>query len=149
MFDDEDFEDEELERERNEEEERVENLPIVKKAEDLFTTVMAFLESVDDEEDDIDLKPRIFEDIAIINAKIRGAESGDLFFIRMENAVLVKVHAVSIQNIMFTYELMGIGDPDYLRLITNEIEDFRKVFVDWVATFERNDDFLDDWGLFN
>ncbi|SOE21700.1 hypothetical protein SAMN06298216_2156 [Spirosomataceae bacterium TFI 002] len=149
MFDDEDFDDEELERERKEEKERVKNLPIVKKAEDLMNTVLAFLESVDDNEDDVELKPYLFEDISVINAKIHGAEAGDLFSIRMENAVIIKVHALNIRNIMHTYEMMGIGNPDYLELIRNEIEEFRKVFVDWVATFQRNDDFPDEWGLFN
>jgi hypothetical protein len=143
------FEDDDFDEEKNERKERVNRLPIVKKAKDLMNTVMAFLESIDDKKDDIDLKPHLFEDIAVINAKIRGAEAGDLYSIRMENAVIIKVHAVSILNIIHTYEMMGIGNIDYLGLIRNEIEEFRKVFVDWVATFQRSDDFTDEWGLFN
>lgn len=41
---DDDFDEEEYEKERKEEEEGVTNLPIVKKAEDLFFTINAFVE---------------------------------------------------------------------------------------------------------
>lgn len=146
---DEEFDEEEFEREQAAEKERVKNLPIVKKAKDLMNTVMAFLESVDDGEDDIELKPHLLEDVAVINAKISGAEAGDLYSIRMENAVIIKVHAVSINNIMYTYEMMGIGNVEYLKLIRSEIEEFRKIFVDWVASFKRNDEMPDEWGIWN
>lgn len=147
---DDDFDDEEYERERKEEEESFNSLPIVKKAKDLFTTITAFMETLEDSEDDVDLKPHLFEDVAVINAKIRGAEAGDLYRIRMENAVIIKVHAVSIRNIMHTYEMLGVGNTEYLELIRNEIEAFRLVFVEWVNSFDRfNDLDEDEWGLFN
>lgn len=143
-FEEDPFDDEDLEKERQ----RVKNLPIVKKANDLMKTIMAFMESVSDEEDEMNMKPLLFEDVTVINAKIRGAEGGDLYFIRMENAVLIKVHAVSIRNTIRFYEMQGIGNPEYLKLIINEIEAFRKIFIDWVATFKRTDEFPDEWGLF-
>lgn len=43
---DDDFDEKEYEKERKEEEEGVTNLPIVKKAEDLFFTINAFVEWV-------------------------------------------------------------------------------------------------------
>lgn len=147
--DDDEQSDEEYERERKAEEERVKNLPIVRKAKDLFKTISAFMASIEDSEDSKDLKSSLFGDIAIINAKIRGAEAGDLYSIRMENAVLVKYHAVGIKNTMHAFEMFELGNQAYLDLIRNEIEEFRLIFVDWVASFKRTDEYPDEWGLFN
>ena len=142
-----DFDEEEFRREQEEEKRRVANLPIVKKAEDLFVTINAFVETFSDEEDKLDLKAGLFNNVAVINAKIRGAEAGDLYSIRMENAVLIKVNAVEISNTAYTLEMMGIGDADYLEVISNEVHEFRKVFVEWVATFDRTNNMGDEWGI--
>ena len=148
--DDEEMSDEEYERERNEEEERVNNLPIVKKAKDLMNTILAFNETVSEEEDMADLRGSLLGDVGIINAKIAGAEGGDLYSIRMENAVLIKVSAVNIKTTMYTFEMFEVGNTEYINLIRNEIEEFRKIFVDWVATFDRTNDLVEDeWGIWN
>jgi GH43 family beta-xylosidase len=144
---DDDFDDKEYERERKEEEQRVANLPIVKKAKDLFVTINAFVETFSDDEDTLDLKSSLFNNVAIINAKISGAEAGDLYSIRMENAVLIKVHAVDIKTTAYTIEIMGIGDTDYIDIIRNEVDEFRKIFVEWVATFDRTNNMGDEWGI--
>lgn len=146
-WNDDDFDDEEYERERKEEEKRVANLPIVKKAKDLFVTINAFIETFTDEEDTLDLKSGLFNNVAIINAKIRGAEAGDLYSIRMENAVLIKVNAVDVKTTAYTLEIMEIGDADYIEVIRNEVDEFRKIFVEWVATFDRSNNMGDEWGI--
>jgi hypothetical protein len=144
---DDDFGDKEYERERKEEEHRVANLPIVKKAKDLFMTVNAFIETFTDEEDKLDLKSGLFNNVAIINAKISGAKAGDLYSIRMENVVLIKVNAVEIKTTACTLEVMEIGDADYIEVIRNEVDEFRKVFMEWVATFDRSNNMGDEWGI--
>ncbi|KPM48435.1 hypothetical protein [Jiulongibacter sediminis] len=148
--DDDEMSDEEYERERKEEKERVNNLPVVKKAKDLLNTIMAFIATVEDEEDTADLKSSLIGDVGLINAKIIGAEAGDLYTIRMENAVLIKVSAVNIKTTMFAFEMFEKGNPEYRDLIKNEIEEFRKIFVVWVATFDRTNDLVEDeWGIWN
>ncbi|MCP9766443.1 hypothetical protein EGI22_00895 [Lacihabitans sp. LS3-19] len=150
MFDDEDFDfdDEELEKEMKEERKRVKNLPIVKKAKDLFETIQSLVETIDEEKDQLNYRGLLFEDIAIINAKIRGAEGGDLYTLRMENAVLIKIHARSIITCMSGLEMMDLGHKDYLNLMRSEMEEFRELFVAWVGTFDKSNDIPDDWGLF-
>lgn len=149
IFDDEDFDEEEFERERKKEKDRMAKLPIVIKANDLFTTIRGFLASVEDEEDKLDLKNQIMADIAIINAKIAGAEAIDYYSKKMENAVLVKIHASSIVTLTHAFEMMDVGNLEYLELIRQEIESFRVLFVEWISTFDRTNDFPDEWGLFN
>jgi hypothetical protein len=185
--DDENFSDEDY----NKEQERVENLPIVKKANELFELVNALIETFDikdkegeenipfadevdeqntdfDEEyeddfeeedaeelDEEDLKSFgehykgiMMEDVMIINAKLKGAEGGDLYSIRMENAVIIKVHAMSLLTATSGLKMMGLSNNKYLQLLRDEIEEFRKLFVEWVNTFDKTNDIPDGWGLF-
>ncbi|MGR3811308.1 hypothetical protein [Jiulongibacter sp. NS-SX5] len=150
FWDDEELSDEEYERERKEEQERINNLPVVQKAKDLLNTILAFNATVEEDQDTADLKSSLLTDVGIINAKIIGAEAGDLYMIRMENAVLIKVSAVNIKTTMSAFEMFDIGNPEYLELIRNEIEEFRNIFVEWVDSFDRTNDLLDDeWGIWN
>lgn len=190
MWEDDDYSDEDFEKEQ----ERVENMPIVQKANELFELVNALIETFDikneapnapftdldarededesddgeeegdedfDEEDAEELdeediktfaehyKGLMMEDVMIINAKLRGAEAVDLYSQRMENAVVIKIHAVSLLTATSGLKMMGLSSNKYLQLLRDEIEAFRKLFVDWVASFDKTNDIPDDWGLFS
>ncbi|MES2778715.1 MAG: hypothetical protein V4651_02355 [Bacteroidota bacterium] len=185
--DEEDFNDEDFKKEH----ERVENLPIVQKANELFELVNALIETFDikdkegeedipfadeeeeedeeyfdeededfDEEDADELdeedvksfgehyKSIMMEDVMIINAKLRGAEGGDLYSIRMENAVIIKVHAMSLLTATSGLKMMGLSNNKYLQLLRDEIEEFRKLFLEWINSFDKTNDIPDGWGLF-
>lgn len=179
--DNEEFSDEEMQKEHD----RVENLPIVQKANELYELVMALIETFDikdkndenipftDEEDDgfadedfdeeeadeLDeedvktfgehYKGIMMEDVMLINAKLRGAEGGDLYSIRMENAVIIKIHAVSLLTATSGLKMMGLSNNKYLQLLRDEIEEFRKLFLEWINTFDKANDIPDGWGLFS
>ncbi len=189
--DDEEFDNEEFERE----EERIENLPIIQKANELFELVNALIETFDiknkegddvpfddedeeeleaifdddefeDDEDDFDeedaeelneediktfgehYRSIMMEDVMIMNAKLRGAEAADLYSIRMENAVIIKTHAVSLLTATSGLKMMGLSNNKYLQLLRDEIEAFRLLFVDWINSFDKTNDIPDGWGLF-
>lgn len=187
MWDDDD--DEYSEEDFKKEEERVENLPIVRKAKDLFEIVNALIETFDlknkeDEEKPFDdegdgenfesyfeesdfdeseaeelaeedianfgehYKSIMMEDVMIINTKLRGAEAGDLYSLRMENAVIIKVHATSLLTATSGLKMMGLSNNKYLQLLRDEIEEFRKLFVEWINSFDKTNDIPDGWGLF-
>jgi hypothetical protein len=183
---DDDFSDEEYQKEQD----RVDNLPIVLKAQEIFELVTALIETFDiknkegedvpfddemeegeeleaifdeehfDEEDVEELaeediatfgehyKGMMMEDIMIINAKLRGAEAGDLYSIRMENAVIIKTHAVSLLTATSGLKMIGLSTNKYLQLLRDEIEEFRKLFLDWINSFDKTNDIPDGWGLF-
>jgi hypothetical protein len=187
--DEDDYSDEDFKKEH----ERVENLPIVLKANEIFELVNALIETFDiknkegedvpfsdeeeeeleaifDEEDldDDDFneedaeeldeediktfgehyKSIMMEDVMIMNAKIRGAEAGDLYSIRMENAVIIKTHAVSLLTATSGLKMMGLSNNKYLQLLRDEIEEFRKLFLEWIQSFDKTNDIPDGWGLF-
>jgi hypothetical protein len=147
--DDDDFKsDEEFDRKRQEERLRVENLPISKKGKDIFKTINSLLATIDEEKDMLHYRDTLFEDIAIINAKIRGAEAGDLYTLRMENAVIIKIHARNIITTTSGLKMMKLGYKEHLDLLREEMEEFRVIFVEWVNSFDKSNDIPDDWGLF-
>lgn len=164
--DDDDFDfdpnDPELAREMGEERQRVENLPIVKKSKEIFSLVRALSETLDvtklkpENDGDSDISPEFFneykgmmlEDISIISAKIREAEAGDLYTLRMENATVIKMHARSLLTHTSALKMMGYPNHDYLELLYDEIENFRLTFVKWISSFDKMNDIPDGWGMF-
>jgi hypothetical protein len=186
----EDDDDEYSEDDYKKEQERVENLPIVQKANELFELVTALIETFDlknKESDDTPFEDELeegeelesifddddfneeeaeelaeediatfgehyrsimMEDVMIISAKLRGAEAVDLYSIRMENAVIIKTHAVSLLTATSGLKMMGLSNNKYLQLLRDEIEAFRKLFVDWINSFDKTNDIPDGWGLF-
>lgn len=96
------------------------------------------------------IKGFMHENTYLIPAKIAGAEGGNLYDLRMENAAIIRKAAreLSVQAGSLQYE-EGINADDYIMLIRKEIDEFRLLFIDWVASFDINNYIPDSWGLFN
>jgi len=92
----------------------------------------------------------MMEDAMMIAAKISGAEAVDLYDIKMENAAIIRKCArelyVRAGSLRFEED---IKDKEYIELLPNEIEEFRLLFIDWVASFDQWNYIIDRWGLFN
>lgn len=92
----------------------------------------------------------MLEDAMMIPAKISGAEAIDLYDIKMENATIIRKCAqqlyVNAGNPRFEE---SIKDSEYIELLRDEIEEFRLLFIDWVASFDQWNYIIDRWGLFN
>ncbi len=82
----------------------------------------------------------------IIPAKISGAEAGDLYILRMENAAIIRKAAMDVYLDCHMLE-DGVAAEQDVELLRNEIDQFRQLFIEWVNGFEK-DDYEDDWGLF-
>ncbi|MBC8155003.1 MAG: hypothetical protein H7Z72_19085, partial [Bacteroidetes bacterium] len=80
--------------------------------------------------------------------KIVGAEGGDLYTLRMENAVIVKIHARELLAQTSYCKAERLADPAYLLVLRDEIEAFRELFVEWINSFDKDNDVPDEWGLF-
>ncbi len=134
-------------------------MPIYKKASEILelSRKIGTLVSKDDLEDEDEFTGNLLEQYAtsiinnalIIPAKIAGAEGGDLFDIRMENATLIRMAAKDILNGCTGLQLCGYKNDDFLQLLRDEIEAFRILFAHWVQSFSDSDYLIDRWGLFN
>jgi len=122
-------------------------LPVFKKAMQIAELTHALVETFDKTKDIFNLRSQMMENAYILGAKIAGAEGGDIYSLRMENAVLIKINARELLTTTSLCKQQKLCDQDYLQLLRNEIEEFRKLFVDWVATFDRTNDIEDDWGI--
>jgi len=126
-------------------------LPLYQKAELIFQLVNSLVASLPENDEYIQAtKHLMLEDAMLIPAKIAGAEGGDLYSIRMQNAAIIRDH------VMHLYVQVGslrfheaYKDMEYVTLIRQEIENFRVLFIAWVEGFDTNNHIWDDWGLFN
>ncbi|MBC8046229.1 MAG: hypothetical protein H7Y00_05490 [Fimbriimonadaceae bacterium] len=157
---DEDFEDmdeDAIREELRKEDERIEKLPVMKKAEEIVSLVDTLCDAMqaDDDEKTEDSEKMMFRhmleqmrgDSYILPAKIAGAEGGDLYSIRMENAVFIKKAASDIRSATYSLGMISDVDKKYLEMLRNEIDVFKKLFVEWIKTFSKKNDIDDGWGL--
>ncbi|MFT4060976.1 MAG: hypothetical protein QM642_01315 [Edaphocola sp.] len=84
----------------------------------------------------------------IVAVKIKGAAAADLYVNKMENATIIRQHAMGIAAGLSLLEAEGAAELHHVAAIRADISEFRCLFLDWTATFER-DDYKDEWGLFN
>ncbi|WP_298543765.1 hypothetical protein [uncultured Aquimarina sp.] len=137
----------------------IKGMPIFKKAEIIRELTQKIVDIISREEsnaqNDYEAKmldqyaEYLFTNSSIIPAKIAGAESGDIYDLRMENAAIIRKSAREIITDCRGLEIAGFKEVDYLNLIRNEIEEFRILFTEWVKTFDQGNYIIDRWGLFN
>lgn len=127
------------------------SLPIYQKAQLLYKLVESLVASLPEDDEYIQAtKHMLLEDAMIIPAKIAAAEGGDLYSIRMQNAALIREYAMHLYVQVGSLEFQeSYKDIAYVKLIRQELEAFRQLFIEWVESFDKNNHIWDDWGLFN
>lgn len=132
--------------------EDTQKMPLYIKAEQIFRLTEGIVHIVPADNDFLQETTVRFmiENALIIPVKIVGAEAGDLYDLRMENAAIIRKAAreLYVQAGSLRFE-ENITDKDYIRLLRNEIDEFRLLFIDWVAGFDEWNYIKDNWGLFN
>jgi hypothetical protein len=131
---------------------KTEQMAIYQKAEQIFQITQGLVQIIPAENEFLQETTVRFmmEDAMTIPTKIAGAEAGDLYDLRMENAAIIRKAArdLYVQAGSLRFE-ESIPDKDYILLLRKEINEFRLLFIDWVASFDRWNYIKDDWGLFN
>lgn len=146
----EDDDDDEPDFDPEEERRKLESKPIFQKAEEIRELAQRIVETMDKNDPESEIQSSLMlEDSMIIPAKIAGAEAMDDFILKMENAVIIKIHARSLLTRTSSLKYLELVDPEYLQLLRDEIEAFRLLFKEWVATFHIDTTKEGDgWGLF-
>ncbi len=129
----------------------LEKLEIYIKAMHIVHLVNGFMLTIPEDDEYLQAtKGFMMEDASIMAAKIAGAEGGDLYSIRMQNASIVREHAmhlyIQVGSLRFH---KNYKDVEYVDMLRNEIEEFRMLFIEWVAAFDPNNHVWDAWCLFN
>ncbi|MCU0350871.1 MAG: hypothetical protein MUF43_08580 [Flavobacterium sp.] len=130
----------------------LENFPLYQKAWEIFKLTRGLIEIVPKDNEFLQETTVKFmmEDAMIIPAKIAGAHGIDLYDLKMENAAIIRKAAreLMVRAGSLAYE-DDIKDKEYIILLRNTIEEFRLLFIDWVASFDPWNYIIDRWGLFN
>jgi hypothetical protein len=126
-------------------------LAIYQKAEQIFRLTEGLIQIIPKEDEFLQETTVRFmmEDAMIIPAKIVGAEAGDLYDLRMENAAIIRKAARELYVQAGSLRYHGVDNEEYIDLLRKEIDEFRLLFIDWVASFDVWNYIKDDWGLFN
>ncbi|WPR70791.1 hypothetical protein SLW70_12730 [Flavobacterium sp. NG2] len=127
------------------------NLPIYKKAKLIYQLVESLLASLPEDDDFIqDTKHFMREDAMMLSAKIAGAEGGDLYSIRMQNAAIIREHAMHLYTQVGSLRMhKNYKELEYIKLVREELDVFRTLFIEWVESFDTTNHIWDEWGLFN
>ncbi|MFN3403955.1 MAG: four helix bundle protein [Cytophagaceae bacterium] len=125
------------------------DLPVFKKAEELVKIVQSITEIIETDDDIFMLKEQMMSNAVIIPAKIAGAEGGDIYSIRFDNATLIKLAARELQAQTSLLKVEELCNPKYIELLRREIEEFRILFLDWVRSFDKTNDIEDEWDIKN
>jgi hypothetical protein len=139
----------EIRREMEEERRRVNNLPVMRKAEEILELTQAIVETIDEERDVLLLREQMLSNAMSLMPKIAGAEAADFYTARMENAVLIKIYSRELLTQTALCKVEKLSNSHYLQLLRDEIEVFRQLFVEWVSSFDKTNDMADNWGLFS
>jgi hypothetical protein len=132
-----------------EEQRKLEALPIYKKALEILDLTEQIVDTFNDEGRAKYHRELMLQDAMIIPAKIAGAEAMDDYILKMENATIIKIHARSLLTQTSSAKYLDLQDERYLKLLRDEIEGFRLLFLQWVQTFETGTiKEGDGWGLF-
>ncbi|MBC7829295.1 MAG: hypothetical protein H7122_16220 [Chitinophagaceae bacterium] len=94
------------------------------------------------------IKSVLIGNASIIPAKIIGAQRG-FYSMQMEKAVIVKMNIVELRNTLWMCLAENWCDESYVEMVRAEIEQFRLLFIDWIKSFDKTNDFADEWHLFN
>lgn len=152
-FDD-DFDDEDFHKEKSEEFKRIKSLKILQKAEEILDLVLKICELIepdDTPEGEIlrDIKEIIESEAFMIPPKIFGAESVAFYDLKMENAAIIRKSAIEISLHCSSLEMYGFKEVSYLNLVRDEVNSFRDLFVEWIASFDKSQYIGDLWNMFN
>jgi hypothetical protein len=130
---------------------KTQQLPIYQKAELLFQLVESLASSLPEDNELLQsMKDIMRADAMMLPAKIVGAEAGNIYSIRMQNAAIIRCHAMSLYTQVGGLRMYDSTiDKKFIQHIRIEIENFRLLYIDWVNGFDTSNYIWDDWELFN
>lgn len=148
-----DFEDEETEWDEDgefdprKELEKIYKHPLMIKAKEIIGLTRALVGSLDEARREL-YGGLMLEDATVMSAKFAGAESIPDFVLKMEKAVIMKVHAKSLNSMTYQLAMEETHAEEHLQLLRQAIEEYRQLFVEWVKGFDQTEKFDDGWGIF-
>ncbi len=125
-------------------------LPIFRKGKEIFEVVDQLCQLIPENDEMLQhTKAQMYEDAAMLTVKVAGAEAGDLYDLKMENATIIRKAARDLMVQNHSLEAFGFKEVKYFSIVRDLLEEYRLLFIDWVAGFDPWNYIIDRWGLFN
>jgi hypothetical protein len=125
-------------------------LPIFKKGKEILDVVMKIGELIPENDKHLQfIKQCMIQDASMLTVKIVGATVAELYDIKMESAAIIRKSARDLRVTNHSLRLGGFKEVQYFQIVRDLIEEYRLLFIDWVAGFDKWDYIIDRWGLFN
>jgi hypothetical protein len=127
-----------------------EKLPIYRKGKEIFDLIKRITDLIPENNKYLmDIKGCMLSDAALLTVKIAGAEAAGLYDLKMENAAIIRKAARDLMVQQHSLESFGFEYVEYYQMVRDMINEYRLLFIDWVASFDKWDYIIDRWGLFN
>ena len=128
----------------------VRDLPLFKKGEEIQYVVRLLAELMPEDNELLQsMKGEMLYDAGLLTVKIAGAEGVELYDLKMEAATFIRKAACDLKVMNHSWEDFGFENVEYFQIVRDLIEEYRLLFIDWVAGFDRWNYIIDRWGLFN
>ena len=102
------------------------------------------------EDDKAEFNQRLMKENAmLVPVKIKGAMGMEVYSLKMENALIIKVNICQLKDQLWACEAIHEMEVKYVDVLRNEIAAFKEIFIKWVTSFDKSNDLSDDWHLFN
>ena len=139
-----------MELEDDEDKKDVREMPLFKKGKEIYEVVIQISKLIpEDNEILMDIRGQMLGDAALLTVKIAGAEGAGLYDIKMEAAAIIRKAANDLMVTNHSLEAFGFKEVQYFQIVRDLIEEYRLLFIEWVASFDKWDYIIDRWGLFN
>jgi hypothetical protein len=139
-----------MDSEDEEDDPKPERLPIYRKGREIFDIVHKITVLIpEDNEYLMEIKGQMLSDAALLSVKVAGAEVAGLYDLKMENAAIIRKAARDLMIQNHSLDDHGFEYVEYYQIVRDLIEEYRLLFIDWVAGFDKWDYIIDRWGLFN
>jgi hypothetical protein len=127
-----------------------EKLPIYLKGKEIFDIVSKIADLIPENDKYLnEVKSWMLSDAALLTVKVAGAEAAGLYDLKMENAAIIRKAARDLMVQQHALDMFGFEYVDYYQIVRELIEEYRLLFIDWVAGFDKWNYIIDRWGLFN
>ena len=127
-----------------------EKLPIYRKGKEILDIVSKITALIpENDEYLLNVKACMLCDAAQLTVKVAGAEAAGLYDLKMENAAIIRKAARDLMVQQHSFDMFGFEYVEYYQIVRDLIEEYRLLFIDWVAGFDKWDYIIDRWGLFN
>ena len=128
----------------------IKGLPIYKKGMEIYEVVDHICQLIPDDDEMLGhVKGVMLKDAMLLTVKVAGATAGGLYDLKMEAAAIIRKAARELMVQNHSLELFGFEHVEYYDIVRNLVEEYRLLFIDWVAGFDKLDYVTDRWGLFN